>query len=263
MSVWSDWVSRLGHRWGWVAGQFGGVLLLLLMGMAWTRLPDKHGWQVVLTLAVPVLLLAVLLALQAGTMRALTDDDGRRVRLAWGAMALLAWIAVFWAAWTVLDWCDGRIPLWAGYLNSQAPAHWRARALTYEHLLHWMTRAEWVLRWIVVPGKLTMCAVASAQWGWRLPWRRLMRVLLNWRWWPAVVAAALLAVRLPSWFFTGIPRGTVGHQVWTVVLKLGGTYMLAVGCWVLLLGWAAALLARTAQADSSPAEAGGNSGGKA
>lgn len=32
----------------WVVGQFYGALLLILAALAWTRLPDKHGWQVAL-----------------------------------------------------------------------------------------------------------------------------------------------------------------------------------------------------------------------
>lgn len=245
MSDFREMLKRLGRAWGWVAGQFGGVLLLVLLGLAWTRLPDKHGWQVALTLIVPLLLVLSMLELQAATMRALAAEDGRRVKMLWGALTLLVWAALFWAAWAVLDVCDARIPEWAGYLNSRFSSHARARVFTYAHLVQWMTYAEWILRWVVLPGKLTVCAVASAQWGWRLPWRRLIRLLGHWRWWLAVVVAALAGVLLPSHFFHGVPSGTVAHQVWAVMFKLAAAYVLGVGCWVLLLAWAAVLLDRT------------------
>jgi hypothetical protein len=228
----------------WVALQFGLTLLLMLLGLAWTRLPDKHVWQVALTLLVPVLLAISVLELEAGTMRALADDDGRRVKLVVGACTLLVWVALFWACWAVLDWCDDRIPEWAGYLNSRASAGGRATIFTYEHLQRWLTQAEWLLRWIIVPGKIVPYAVASAQWGWRVPFRKIIRLLLSWRWWPAVVLAALAGVVLPGHFFAGVPHGTVSHQVWAVALKLVGSYVLAVCSWVLLLGWAAVMLAR-------------------
>ncbi len=48
---------------GWVAAQFWGTLLLVLAGLAWTRLPDKHAWQVLLSLLVPLLLVIAALAL--------------------------------------------------------------------------------------------------------------------------------------------------------------------------------------------------------
>ena len=37
------------RAWPWVAAQFGGVTLLVLLGLGWTRLPDQHGWQVLLS----------------------------------------------------------------------------------------------------------------------------------------------------------------------------------------------------------------------
>jgi hypothetical protein len=241
-----DFLGRLGRSWGWIIAQFGLTLVVILLGLGWTRLPEKHAWQVALELLVPLLLAISFLELEAGTMRALAGDDGRRVKLVWGAMALLAWVALFIAAWAVLDWCDDKIPEWAGYLNSRASAETRATLFTFEHIQKWLTFVEWVLRWIAVPGKLIPYAMASAQWGWRVPWRRVMRLLLDWRWWPAVIAAALAGVLLPGHFFAGLPHGTVTHQVWAIGFKLTGAYLLGVASWVLLLAWAAVLLAPAA-----------------
>jgi hypothetical protein len=228
----------------WVAGQFYGTLLLILAALAWTRLPDRHGWQVALSLLIPLLLTISALELQAGTMRKLADDDGKRLKLVWGAMSLLVWIAVVWVCWWILDWCDDQFPLWAGYLNSKASPHSRFRYLSFAHIIRDLSLLEWVLRWVVIPAKVIPYAVASAQWGWRVPLRRILRILWNWRWWPAVAAAALAAVWLPSKFFAAAPSGTVSAQVWHVGLKLTATYLLAVGSWVFLLGWVATLFGR-------------------
>jgi hypothetical protein len=252
MTLYRELDYRLRRSVGWVAAQFWLTLLLILLGLAWTRLPDKHAWQVAITLIVPLLLAISLFELEAGTMRALADDDGRRVKLVYGALTLLVWFAVGWLCWAILDWCDERIPVWAGYLNSRASAHGRATFFTYAHIQKWLILVEWVLRWIVVPGKLLCLGTASAQWGWRLPWRRLIRMVLNWRQWLGVVLAALVGVALPSLFFAGIPHGTVSEQVWAVGFKLAGAYLLAVGSWVLLLGWIAALMSRTAPRTNPP-----------
>lgn len=246
MSYCIDLIRRLRGSLSWVAAQYVLTLVLIALGLAWTRLPDKHVWQVALTLLVPLLLAISALELEAGTIRALADDDGRRVKLVFGAMAVLVWVALFWACWAVLDWCDDRIVQWASYLNSRASAGGRATVFTYDHLQRWMTWTEWVLRWIIVPGKIIPYAMASAQWGWRIPFRRIIRLLLNWRWWPVVVLAALVSVVLPGHFFAGLPSGSVAHQIWAVVLKLAASYILVVGCWVVLLAWAAVLLGRGA-----------------
>lgn len=244
MSYWNDLLRRLRMSVSWIAAQYVLTPVFILIGLAWTRLPDKHVWQVGLTLLVPLLMAISVLELEAGTMRALADDDGRRVKLVFGAMALLVWVALFSACWAALDWCDDRIVQWAGYLNSRASAGARATVFTFEHLQKWMTLAEWILRWIIVPGKIIPYAMASAESGWRLPFLKIIRLLLNWRWWPVAVLAAFLGVVLPGHFFASLPNGSVSHQIWAVVLKLVASYVLVVGCWVLILAWAAVLLGR-------------------
>ncbi len=244
MSYFVDLVSRLRRSWIWVALQFGLTLVLILVGLVWTRIPEKNWWQVLLTMVVPLLLLVSFLELEAGTMRSFAEDDGKRVKLVWGAMTLLVWVALYWAMWAILDWCDSQIPVWAGYLNSRASAGGRATLFTYAHLQLWFTDLEWLLRWVVVPAKVIPYAMASVQWGWRWPLRRIIRFLFNWRWWLAAFAAAWIGVSLPGHFFNGLPKGTVPHQVWTVLSKVAGTYLLAVASWVLLLAWAAVLMER-------------------
>ena len=244
MNPFNELFRRLRLGWRWVAAQFVLTALLLLVGLAWTRLPDKHWWQVALSLLVPILLAISALELQAGTVRSFADDDGKRVKLVWGAVTLLVWIALGAVCWAVLDWCDDQIPLWAGYLNSRASAGARATVFTYDHIQHWLTSLEWVLRWVVVPAKIIPYAAASAQWSWRLPWRRILRLLWNWRWWTGVVLAALVGVVLPGNFFVGEPHGSVTAQVWAVGMKLTVAYLLAVCSWVLLLGWWATLSGR-------------------
>ena len=232
---------RLRLNWKWVVAQFLLTLLLFLVALAWTRLPDKHIWQVALSLLIPVLLAIGALELQAGTVRAFADDDGNRVKLIWGAVSLLVWIAVGAALWALLDWCDDQIWDWASYLNSKASPHGRVTTFSYQHIGHWLTIAEWIIRWIVVPAKLIPFAAASAQWGWRVPWRRVIRFLFNWRWWLGVVLASLAGVWLPASFFSKEPAGSVSAQVWAVILKLLGAYILAVSSWTLLLAWWATL----------------------
>lgn len=254
----SNRLTHLAHAWRWVAAQLAGTLVLFLLGLAWTRIPDKTGLEVALTLALALAWIAALLALEAATMRRLLTGGEKQVRLPWGALTLVMWIALGAAAWALLNSADAHISDWASYLNSRLPARARARVFTYAHLEHGLTIAEWALRWIVVPGVLIPSAVASAQRGWRLPWRRLGGVLVNWRWWPAVVAASLLAVAWPARFFTGIPQGSVAHQVWAVGLKLTAAYVLAVAVWVGLLAWAATLLSvRGRRALPPPDDSGG------
>jgi hypothetical protein len=251
-NIFNDLIRRLRLSLAWVAAQFWATLLIILAGIGWTRLPDSYAWQVALALLVPLVLLAAVLLLEAGTTRELFNDSQRRVHLAAGVLTLLFWVAVVWAAWALLDWCGDQIPVWAGYLNSRASADSRATLFTYDHIQSWLTFLVWIIRWIAVPAKVIPWAMASAQWGLRLPVRKIIRLLFNWRWWLAVIIAALVAVELPSHFFDGLPRGTVSHQVWAVMLKLTAAYLLAIISWVLLLAWCAVLLSLGPRAAENP-----------
>ncbi|MDR3750085.1 MAG: hypothetical protein P4K94_01230 [Terracidiphilus sp.] len=234
MNLLRDLFRRLRLARSWVVAQFAVTLGLILLGFAWTNLPDEHAWQVVLILLIVVLLTISALELQAGTMRGLADNDGKRVKLVWGALTLLVWIAVACAFWAVLDWCDVRIPQWAGYLS--APAQ-RGALFSFVHIYVGLQCVEWLLRWVVLPAKMIPYGMASAQWGWRLPVRRILRLLWNWRWWQGVLLAVMAGVALPACFLAG----SDSEPIWYVLLKLAAAYLLGVGSWVLLLGWAATL----------------------
>jgi hypothetical protein len=251
----ADWLVRVKRAWIWIVLQFVGVALLIALGLLWTRIPDRHFWQVGLTLLVPMLVAAGFVGLQAGTFRGFlhpTPSGGtRRVALAWGAGTLVIWIAIGWVLWSLLDRFDDSIWSWAEYFSSKAGPYAREHWASFEHLsrdLHW---AGWMLRWVIVPG-LLMPLACSAAWGLRrLPWRRVLRLYIDWRWFPAVLACALIGEAWPSTWFEAEPHGSVHEQVTRVVWKLVAAYLLAMVCWVRLLGWAAMLLDDAPRASDS------------
>jgi hypothetical protein len=176
-------------------------------------------------------------------MRALLDDKKGRIRLLWSSLALLVWGAVGAAIWALLDWCDDQLYPWANYLNSLAPAHARVTWLASSNIRNALGVVEWIL-YVLVVGKLIVLGTASAQWGLRLPVRRLMRVLLDWRWWLAVVLVGLASKFTPALFFSGTPSGPPAGQVMMVAAGVVTVFLVLAAGWVLLLGWAAVLLGR-------------------
>ena len=56
MNYLKDLFHRLRLSWRWVLAQFVGIALFFAVGLAWTRLPEKHLWQVALSPLIPVLL---------------------------------------------------------------------------------------------------------------------------------------------------------------------------------------------------------------
>jgi hypothetical protein len=246
--LFAEWARRIVRARGWIALQLLGVTLISVAALGWTRIPERNAWQVMLSLGIPALLVAALLLLQSGTMRSLLKSSlgeqefaAQRASIAWGATTLLLWIGVAIVAWDLLDRFGDRIDLWAGYLNSRFSPGMRARTATEQQIAWLLNYVEGALRWVLLPGLLIpLCS--SAAWGLRrLPWKRVLRVWLDWRWWPGVLGAALIGVAWPSTFFAALPHGSVSAQVWRVVLKLVAAYLLGMAAWIALLAWVATL----------------------
>ncbi len=242
VSLFADLACRLHRSRAWVGAQFWAILCFILAGIAWAAAPPEPAWQAGLFSLAPPGLAAAMLTLEAITMRSLMGEDRRRTRLLWGASALLAWSAAIAAIWAVLAWCEQAVPLWAAWIGAHAQS--QATLFTPLRAERWLEAGIWVLRWIVAPAAVVPCFMAAAQWGRRLPWREISRVLLDWRWWTAIVLAALGGVALPGRLFAAEPHGAILHQLAALFLRLAVAYVLAVGSWVLLLGWAAVLFSR-------------------
>ena len=252
-----EWLSRVRRAWVWIVLELVGVALLIALGILWTRIPEKHWWQVLSTLVVPVLIAAAFVVLQAGTFRGFLRPAGQdrpRVGLAWGAATLVIWIAIGWLLWGLLDKFDDHVFNWAAYLMSKASESARVGWASYEHLIRDLNWVGWTLRWVIVPG-LLMPLAATAAWEFRrLPWRRVLRLYITWHWWPAVLALALVGEAWPQTWFSAEPHGSVHSQVMRAIFKLVAAYLLAMVCWVRFVGWTAMLL--------DPAPRGGNDGGE-
>lgn len=248
-------VQRLRSARLWLLLQLIGLPLLLLIAIGWSRLGEKHLWQVAFSLLLPFVMIAALLVLQTGTMRRiLAPLAPGHASFLHALLMLLPWIFLLFLAWHLLDICDNHIWPWAFWLNSEAPANLRARLLTFPHLSSWLSHIGWLLRWVAVPAILIPFAMASSEHGWRLHWRAALRVLIDWRWLPAVFLLALLGVALPGKFFSFNPHGTLTAQIWTVSGKIAAAYLLSLICWLLLLGWAAVLLRHKDPASSAASE---------
>jgi hypothetical protein len=229
----------------WALLQFAGLALLIAVGLVWTRIPEKNVFEVILTLLVPLLVAAGFLGLQAVLLRSFLrsgKDTPHEVSFVLGALTLLLWIAIGWVLWNFIDRFDAHTNEWAMYLNSRFNPDYRARVFTYEHISRWFDYIAWFLRWVIVPGLLLPLGCTALVGLRRVPWRRVVRVWMAWRWWLAVLVLALIGDVLPGYFFAGDPKGSVQAQIWKVILKLIAAYIVSVVCWVLALAWSAALL---------------------
>jgi len=227
--------------------------LIVLAAAVWTRVPEKHWWQVGLTLLLPLAMLAATLVLEVGTMRGFLQNDERRVRFAWGALTLLVWIAVVWLAWFILDWCDDQIPQWASYLNSRAsrtPAPGSSLTSTFQpgsaywsgsSAGLWFRESDSARNRFGTVGKSSAVAKSDA--------RVVELAVVDRRSGCGAggrIVAELFLPQRAAW--NRDPPG-VGRDPET-----GRSYLLAMASWVLLLAWAAALVTRDEHKPKAPGD---------
>jgi hypothetical protein len=115
-----------------------------------------------------------------------------------------------------------------------------ALRITFSLVLWHTPIATWLIGWVVAPVILLPFASATAVWGLNLPWKRVLKVVIAWRWWLGVLLAAI-EVELALL----ISRNVFSTSGWVSELSLGVVSLFVMGIWILLLGWLAVLFSRT------------------
>jgi MFS family permease len=102
--------------------------------------------------------------------------------------------------------------------------------------------APCVVGLLVAPAILLPLAAASAMWGLRLPWRRLLQLIVEWRWWLGLIAATVMGIALPALLKASMQGDDIFWKMGLGPVVIG---LLAMGSWLLLLGWLAVLFNRS------------------
>jgi hypothetical protein len=162
-----------------------------------------------------LLLLVAGVVAQAGTMRSLLNHGEKRIRMVWGTLSMLFWMVTAF-----------------GIVFLVIPLH--SFAVTG------------LVCWLVVPAFFIPVVATAASWGFLLPWRRVLRLMCQWRWWLGLIAAIIVGVALPVLINAAMQSGDTTPSLWVTDLRACGICLLTMGSWVLLLGWLAVLFDRNA-----------------
>ena len=214
MTCFNDLLHRLRSNISWVEAEFGWVLAWIWVNVAVLHLPGVQRWPQWLSeslgVSYRVLVTIAALAVQTGMLRSLIRNDARQIRPVWGALALLLWGILYLIAAEMQDYLPNQI-------------------------------LQWLLAWVVAPAIFFPFAASSAVCGWRLPWRRVLRLVCAWRWWLGVILVGTVG----KWAELCFDRLRAWPYVWDVDLptglKMGALDMLETGIWILLLVWFAVL----------------------
>jgi len=224
-----------------VARQIGLAVLVFVLSVLWLRVPDASLVDVVGTVLLGVLVLALAGGGEASLMLRLCGRPVSALRLLRGGMLVLVGVAL-WLGWSVLighlsanDW------EWAGYLNSRAP-HQLRNVFSYLHL-HFLLESLWsTLRWF---GAGVLGAVVFAAAGAVRPLRALGTIFRSLSYWLCLLLGIIVAVEVTNAVMGWTPGHGLAVETFSLVLRLVGVVIFDAVVVCLLLSVLAACVLRS------------------
>jgi hypothetical protein len=235
-------------RVGLVLQQIGLALLLLLLAVVWLRLPDASVADVMGTILLGLVLLAIAGVGESWLALRLSGQPLTWGRLMRGTLALMMGVAL-WFAWSaVLDHLHGNHPLWAGYLNSRLPRSLRS-VLSYEHIALCMDWTWAAFQWI---GTGVLAIVVFAATASRSPLRAMLHVLSCLTYWLVLIVGAICATGLTGSLLQWTPGHGLGIEMVSLALRFSAAVLLDATLISLLLAVLAVCVRRSDAAYSAP-----------
>lgn len=211
------------------------VLVVALLFLFWLRIPDASWFQVLLSVLIGLITVAVAGLGQSAVLLQLCATPWSRQRLLRGLLLFVVMFAVWLTLYTYSAKLDPTITTWAGYLNSRFPRSLRP-VFSFARLDTWLTQALSIACWALALLLLALLGAALAS----APLRAVVRVLRSLVWWVLLCLGAWLAVTLTTVLVNWVP----GHTLGTALFSLGGRLLLvsvvdlAISCFLLALAGA-------------------------
>lgn len=221
--------------------QIGLAVLVFVFSVLWLRVPDASFTDVVGTVLLAVLILALAGGGEASLLLRLCGRPVTALRLLRGSLLVLLGAAL-WLGWSLLighlganDW------EWAGYLNSRAPHQWR-NIFSYVHL-HLLLEALWsTLRWLGagVLGAFVFAATVGTR-----PLRALGTIFRSLSYWLCLLVGVIAAVEVTGFLMGWTPGHGLAVETFSLVLRLASVVLFDALVVCLLLSVLAACVLRS------------------
>jgi len=209
-SIFRSAVGLLSLR--WIAKQIGLVLLVFALAVAWLRVPDASAVDVVGTILLGLVVLAVAGGGEAALLLRLAQRPVTRTRVLLGGLAFVLGIALFLGWSALLTHAAENASRVEGYLNSRFP-HSLRNIFSYENLYTWTQWLFSLLLWLIAGVLAALIAGLTVS---TYPARAIGRTLRSIAYWISFFVAVLAPVE-----FTGrLANWTPGHGLWIEVLSL-------------------------------------------
>lgn len=192
-------------------------LLVLLLSLAWLRVPDASWLEVCTSVVVALLVLALAGGCESALLLRLADEPRTAGKLLRGTLLLLV-CAALWTGWLLLlhqlRWDD---PLHAAYFNSRLP-HAMRSLFSYESILLWLGWITLALVWI---GAGTLAAFFIAAIPSRKPLRAAFLVLRSPGYWLTLMLGSAVSTFVTRLLLHWTPGHGLRLEMLSVALRLG------------------------------------------
>jgi len=229
--------------------QIGLALLVFLLYALWLRVPDASAIEVLASLLLALIILAIAGAGEAALILRLAGTLRTPIRLLRGALLLLAGFTL-WFAWiALLAHLHGNDILLAGYLNSRFPASMR-NTFSFLHIIVWLGWVWTELNWLgaTIIALFVFVTTASTQ-----PLRAMLRALRSLTYWLAALLGTIAATALTGALTLWTPGHGLRIEMLSLILRLGLAILVNATAVCLLLSILAVCVRRTDALYSTPA----------
>ena len=224
--------------------QFFGSAVLVLLAIAFLQVPESNVLELILQMLIVVVLLAIFLILQGGTLAYMRDRHAGKPAVgsamksaAHHVFVLLVVLVIFLGIW----WLFGNLDIYQyqfpAYLRSKFPAGMRA------HISEdFLTNAyEWfmnTLLWLIVPALVLPFAAVASQQGYhtfgRAGLQAFKRAIKDWQYWLVLAVAAILGVWLTGTIMDWhLGQGSLTAETWSLGFRMLLAYLLGIFAWLL------------------------------
>lgn len=190
------------------------LLFVLLAG--WLHIPDANAFEVSISVVLAALIAAVAGAGESAIALRLTGRPVTLQSLIPGMVAVIL-AAVLWYALSLgVDHLGENAGLWAGYLNSRAPASLR-NIFSYEHLFQWSSWLGSLVLWVAAS---LLAAVAFVCATCKRPVACLRAILGSRTYWLSVLLFAVVEGILTGMLMGWTPGHGLGIEAFSLIARL-------------------------------------------
>ena len=224
--------------------QFFGNAVLFLLALAFLQVPESNVLELILQMLIVVVLLAIFLVLQGGTLAFMRDRHAGKPAVgsalksaAHHVFVLFVVFLVFLGIWWLFGMLNDYQYQFPEYLRSKFPAGMRAH-ISEEFMTSAYGWFMGLLLWVVVPALVLPFAAVASQQGYhtfgRAGFGAFKRAIKDWQYWLVLAVAAILGVWLTGTMMDWhLGQGSLTAETWSLGFRLLLAYLLGIFGWLL------------------------------